>query len=193
MGESGSVPGLGRSPGEGNGNPLQYSCLENPMEGGAWWATVHGVSKSQTRLSHFTSLDSEGLCLNLKDTQFEVRRGKYRQLSKKQIYLYQLICWWICKFQLFLKHIYTICIRLFWIRGSYTHFPNILIIRPVLPAHACSVMSTLCDPWIATHQAALSIGIFQVRILDVSWVSCIGRQILYHWATWEVQYSNQLM
>ena len=40
----GSIPGLGRSPGEGNGNPLQYSCLENPMEGGAWWATVHGVS-----------------------------------------------------------------------------------------------------------------------------------------------------
>ena len=38
--------------GEGNGNPLQYSCLENPMEGGAWWATIHGVSKSQTRLSY---------------------------------------------------------------------------------------------------------------------------------------------
>ena len=43
----GSIPGLGRSPGEGNGNPLQYSCLENPMDGGAWWATVHGVAKSQ--------------------------------------------------------------------------------------------------------------------------------------------------
>ena len=43
----GSIPGLGRSPGEGNGNPLQYSCLENPMEGGAWWATVHGIAKSQ--------------------------------------------------------------------------------------------------------------------------------------------------
>ena len=42
------------SPGEGNGNPLQYSCLENPMDGGAWWATVHGVAKSQTRLSNFT-------------------------------------------------------------------------------------------------------------------------------------------
>ena len=44
-----AVPGSGRSPGEGNGNPLQYSCLENPMDGGAWWATlVHGVTKSQT-------------------------------------------------------------------------------------------------------------------------------------------------
>ena len=53
-GDPGSIPGLGRSPGEGNGNPLQYSCLENPMDGGVWWATVHGVSKSRTRLSNFT-------------------------------------------------------------------------------------------------------------------------------------------
>ena len=65
----GSIPGSGRSPGEGNGNPLQYSCLENPMGGGAWWATgaweimknrgawraaVHGVAKSRTGLSDFT-------------------------------------------------------------------------------------------------------------------------------------------
>ena len=42
------------SPGEGNGNPLQYSCLQNPMDGGAWWATVHGVAESRTRLSDFT-------------------------------------------------------------------------------------------------------------------------------------------
>ena len=53
-GDLGSIPGLGRSPGEGNGNPLQYSCLENPMDKGAWWATIHGVAKSQTRLSDFT-------------------------------------------------------------------------------------------------------------------------------------------
>ena len=46
----GSIPGLGRFPGGGHGNPLQYSCLENPMDRGAWWATVHGVAKSQTRL-----------------------------------------------------------------------------------------------------------------------------------------------
>ena len=46
--DTGSILGLGRSPGEGNGKPLQYSCLENPMDGGAWWATVHGVTKSQT-------------------------------------------------------------------------------------------------------------------------------------------------
>ena len=45
--------GSERSPGEGNGNPLQYSYLENPMEGGAWWAIVHGVAKGRTRLSDF--------------------------------------------------------------------------------------------------------------------------------------------
>ena len=55
VGDLGSIPGLGKSPGEGNGHPLQYSCLENPMDRGAWWATVHGVAKSQTRLSDFTS------------------------------------------------------------------------------------------------------------------------------------------
>ena len=55
-GDPGSIPGSGRSPGEGNGNSLQYSCLENSMDGGAWLATVHGVAKSWTRLSDFTSL-----------------------------------------------------------------------------------------------------------------------------------------
>ena len=48
VGVLGSIPELGRSPGEGNGTPLQYSCLENPMDGGSWWATVHGVTRSQT-------------------------------------------------------------------------------------------------------------------------------------------------
>ena len=47
-GDMGSVPGLGRSSAEGNGNPLQYSCLENSRDRGAWWAIVHGVTKSQT-------------------------------------------------------------------------------------------------------------------------------------------------
>ena len=50
--DMGSIPGLGRSPGGGNGNPLQYSCLENPMDRGAWQATVHGIAKSQTQLSN---------------------------------------------------------------------------------------------------------------------------------------------
>ena len=51
-GDPGLIPGLGRSPGEGNGNPLQYSCLGNPMDRGAWRATVHGVAKSRTWLSN---------------------------------------------------------------------------------------------------------------------------------------------
>ena len=54
MQETGFVPGLGRSPGEGKGNPLQYSFLENPMDRGAWWAIVHGVSKGRTQLSTHT-------------------------------------------------------------------------------------------------------------------------------------------
>ena len=48
LGDAGSIPGSRRSPGEGNGNPVQYACLESPMDRGAWWATVHGVTKSQT-------------------------------------------------------------------------------------------------------------------------------------------------
>ena len=45
VGDAGSIPGLGRSPREGNGNPLQYSCLRNPMDRGAWWAIVHGITR----------------------------------------------------------------------------------------------------------------------------------------------------
>ena len=51
VGDLGLIPALGRSPGGRHGNPLQYSCLENPMDRGAWWAAVRGVTKSQTRLS----------------------------------------------------------------------------------------------------------------------------------------------
>ena len=50
-GDSGSIPGSGRSLGEGNGNPLQDSCLGNSMDRGAWWATVHGITKSRAQLS----------------------------------------------------------------------------------------------------------------------------------------------
>ena len=53
-GDLGSIPGSGRSPGEEKSNPLQYSCLENSMDGGGWWATLYGVTKSQTQLSNFT-------------------------------------------------------------------------------------------------------------------------------------------
>ena len=64
-GDTGSIPGSGGSPGEGNGKALQYSCLENPMDGGAWLAAVYGVARSRTRLSdltftfHFHALEKE--------------------------------------------------------------------------------------------------------------------------------------
>ena len=50
-GDESSIPGSGRSPGGGHGHPLQYSCLENPMDSGAWWAKVHGVAQSRIQLS----------------------------------------------------------------------------------------------------------------------------------------------
>ena len=67
VGDPSSIPGLGRSPGGGHGNPLQYSCLENPLDRGAEWATVHGVTKSWTclkRLSILTHLFNYNNVLN---------------------------------------------------------------------------------------------------------------------------------
>ena len=60
-GDTGFIPGLGRSPGDGNGSPLQYSCLENPINRGAWRATVHGVTKSRTQLSTCTCIYLQSL------------------------------------------------------------------------------------------------------------------------------------
>jgi len=77
VGDLGSIPGLGRSPGEGNGNSLQYSCLENPVDRGAWWATVHGVTKSWTRLRNFTSLH-HNLYLSI---HLSAHRWRYRQCT----------------------------------------------------------------------------------------------------------------
>ena len=56
VGDLGSIPGSRRSPGEGNGNPLQYACLENSMDRGAWQAKVRGVAKNQTQLSNYQSV-----------------------------------------------------------------------------------------------------------------------------------------
>ena len=61
VGDLGLIPELGRSPGERNGNPLQYSCIENPTDRGAWWTTVHGVVKSQTWLKEMVK-DREAWC-----------------------------------------------------------------------------------------------------------------------------------
>ena len=73
-GDLGSIPGSGRSPGEGNSNPLQYSCLENPMDRGAWWTTVHGVTESRTRLSDSTF-----------QTVFTLSVSEKNDLNEKQI------------------------------------------------------------------------------------------------------------
>ena len=63
VGDIGSIPGLGRSPGEENGNPLQYSCLEQSMDREVWWATVHRAAKSSTGLSDSTNTHSSILAL----------------------------------------------------------------------------------------------------------------------------------
>ena len=62
-GDMGSIPGSGRSPGTGNGKSLQYSCLENPMDREAWWATVHGVTKSQAQLSRYACIVALQCCI----------------------------------------------------------------------------------------------------------------------------------
>ena len=67
---AGSIPGLGRYPGRGNGNPLQYSCVENPMDRGAWQAMVHRVAKSQTQLSNFHFLQRKKVLPVKYDTMF---------------------------------------------------------------------------------------------------------------------------
>ena len=72
----GLISGLRRSPGGGNGNPLQYSCWENSMDRGAWWATVHGVAKTQTRLStHTRDMGTED-CFSLKSLRIEMHAGE---------------------------------------------------------------------------------------------------------------------
>ena len=74
--EVASIPGLGRSPREENGNPLQYSCLENPMDRGAYWATVHGVTNSWTQLIYSTTITTyvpitvQKLCNNSVGTNY---------------------------------------------------------------------------------------------------------------------------
>ena len=81
-GDLGLIPGLGGSSGEGNGNPLQYSCLKNPMDRGAWWAAVHWVPKSWTRLSDFTFtfMGKQSILWTLR--QSDVFKPKMSQKSK---------------------------------------------------------------------------------------------------------------
>ena len=101
--DMGSIPGLGRFPGGGNGNPLLCSCLENPMDRGAWRATVHGVTKSWTRLSEHASILPDTKEITTKDLLY--RTGSYNQhlvtayngskYKKRIIYIYIYMCIYI--------------------------------------------------------------------------------------------------
>ena len=92
-GHSGLIPGSGRSPGEENSNPLQYSCLENPMGRGAWWASVQRVAKSQTWLSNWTAAASLIIISHTSDTRYMVSfpiphlQPSYNKLDSQQFSL----------------------------------------------------------------------------------------------------------
>ena len=83
-GDAGSIPGSGRSPGEGNGNPLQHFCLENPMDRGAWWAAAHGVANSRTRLSYLPFTFTVGERKSELGGQNRKRSPKWRRLEDRQ-------------------------------------------------------------------------------------------------------------
>ena len=88
--DRGSIPELGRTLGEGNGNPLQYSCLENPMDRGAWWATVHRVAKSQTQLRDFTFTFKE-----TKDLYIENYKTLMKEIKEDTNRWRNIPCSWI--------------------------------------------------------------------------------------------------
>ena len=85
-GDMGLIPGSGRSPGRGHGNPVQYSCLENPMDRGDWWATVHSVAKSLTQLKqlsmHIRKADTMGRAEQKEGTEVQSTEGKSRRAWK---------------------------------------------------------------------------------------------------------------
>ena len=85
VGDPGSIPGLGRSPGERNGKPLQYSCLENTMDGGAWQAIVHGVTKIRTQLSNFTFFLHELMMSTFLTVEYT---DYWQDISVKYLYMF---------------------------------------------------------------------------------------------------------
>ena len=87
-GDPGSIPGPGRSPGEGNGKPLQYSCLENSLDRGTWQTTVHGVAKIQKRLGEFHFF----ICFKYTMQRFSIFYRLCPIESQYQIWLYSLLC-----------------------------------------------------------------------------------------------------
>ena len=83
-----SILGSGRSPAEGNGNPLQYSCLGNPMDRGAWWATVHGVSKSILAMESYSAFKRKEILMNAtaRVNLSEIMPSEIRQTRKDKYY-----------------------------------------------------------------------------------------------------------
>ena len=93
-GDRGLIPGLKRSPGEGNGNPLQYSCLGNLMDGGAWWATVHGFVKSQDTTEQLTHADHRNIPFFLtKDCFFNLISQLINNMPAMQETLVRFLGW----------------------------------------------------------------------------------------------------
>ena len=107
LGDLGSIPGLERSSGEGNGNTLQYSCLENSMDGEVCWSTVHEVTKSQTRLNNFTSLHTTQYQKNKQPNQ---KVGKRPKLTFLQTYRWLTNTWKVAQHHSLLEK----CSKLQW-------------------------------------------------------------------------------
>ena len=97
-GDAGLIPELGRTPGEGNGNPLQYSCLENPRDGVAWWAAIYGVAQSRTRLKRLSSSSSIQK-MTIKKMQSKTKN------SLISLIFYIILFYFHCDLYYFLPHI----------------------------------------------------------------------------------------
>ena len=119
-GDLGSIPVLGRSPGEGNGNPLWYSCLGNPTDGGAWWARVHGVAKSWTWLSDFTFLSFP----------FYIFNPQKNMNRNKAVMNYIRLCWVFGPKELILDNLVAFKYNFFrWSKKSKVKFMPLIKIQ----------------------------------------------------------------
>ena len=147
VGDLGSILGVGRFPGEGNGNPLQYSCLENPMDRGAWKFTVHGVAKSRTRLSDFTLPYHSAPQRKIRCFSYHF----YLQNRSEKLYMWKM--WWVTGQHNLAKSAWenTICSVGKEMVPSYSCWSQLLVGWPrptrvwyrctskVIPSHLCLV------------------------------------------------------
>ena len=127
-----SIPGLGRSPGEGHGNPLQLACLDNPMDRGAWQATAHRVAQSQTRLKWFST---QHMCLSVQTASCP---GTLHGLT---LVLPETLGTHLCK-PLLLFFVLLLHVQLFWLIGDDT-----LCLLTPLPLFNPAELSSLHHQW----------------------------------------------